>query len=297
MSLSPSLSSTSLKQHRLILLTAIAMIAFAANSVLCRVALRGNAIDPMSFTLIRLASGALMLWLILRFSAKSDKAKGNWKGATSLFLYALAFSYAYVQLEAGTGALLLFGAVQLTMVGHGLLKGERMSASGIAGLMVALAGLIALLLPGASAPPVISSILMITSGVAWGLYSILGKGSSNPLSTTTGNFLLSLPLIVFAALPFSAAFHMKASGLIASIASGAIASGVGYAIWYAVMTQLSSFRAAAVQLSVPVLAAIAGLMFLDESLSLRLAIASLAVIGGIVLVLTSKHSQGISASS
>lgn len=289
MNVSSCLTDPLFKQHRLILLTAIAMIAFAANSVLCRIALRGNAIDPMAFTLVRLVSGAVMLWLILRFRTQRKKAKGSWQGAVSLFVYALGFSYAYVQLDTGTGALLLFGAVQLTIVGYGLAKRERLSSGGIAGLLLAFTGLIALLLPGTSAPPLASSIIMIIAGVAWGVYSILGKGASSPLSDTTGNFIFAIPLITFAALPYIDDFHMSLTGVTAAVASGAIASGIGYAIWYAVMPQLSSFRAASVQLSVPVLAAVAGLIFLGESLSLRLVLASCAVIAGISLVLSSKH--------
>ena len=288
MSLSASLMAPLSKQHQLMLLTALAMIAFAANSLLCRVALRGEAIDPVAFTLVRLVSGAMALWLISRLRTKTCTTHGNWKGALSLFVYALGFAYAYMQLDTGTGALLLFGAVQMTIVGYGLWRGERLSAPAVAGLLIAFAGLVALLLPGSSAPPLISSMIMIIAGLAWGIYSILGKGASNPLALTTGNFMLAIPAIVLVALLQADEMHMTLGGFIAALASGTVASGLGYAIWYTVMPRLGSFQAASVQLSVPVLASVGGVILLGESLSLRLVLASCAVIAGITLVLLAK---------
>ncbi len=288
---SSSLIAPLSKQHRLMLLTALAMLAFAANSLLCRVALRGEAIDPVAFTLVRLLSGALALWLISSLRTKTESMQGNWKGALSLFVYALGFAYAYVQLDTGTGALLLFGAVQMTIVGYGLFRGERLSVPAVAGLLIASAGLVALLLPGSSAPPLISSMIMIIAGMAWGIYSILGKGASSPLGSTTGNFMLAIPAIVLVALLQADEIRMTLAGVIAALVSGAIASGIGYALWYRVMPRLGSFQAASVQLSVPVLASVGGLIFLGESLSLRLVLASCAVLVGITLVLMSRRAQ------
>lgn len=288
---SSSLIAPLSKQHRLMLLTALAMLAFAANSLLCRVALRGEAIDPVAFTLVRLLSGALALWLISSLRTKTESMQGNWKGALSLFVYALGFAYAYVQLDTGTGALLLFGAVQMTIVGYGLFRGERLSVPAVAGLLIASAGLVALLLPGSSAPPLISSMIMIIAGMAWGIYSILGKGASSPLGSTTGNFMLAIPAIVLVALLQADEIRMTLAGVIAALVSGAIASGIGYALWYSVMPRLGSFQAASVQLSVPVLASVGGLIFLGESLSLRLVLASCAVLVGIALVLMSRRAQ------
>ncbi|THF25819.1 DMT family transporter [Pseudomonas atacamensis] len=277
------------RSQRAFALTTIAMVAFAANSVLCRLALRSNAIDPVSFTSIRLMSGALMLWMLLRVKHSTKNSSGTWKGALTLFVYAFAFSYAYVHLDTGTGALLLFGAVQMTMLTYGFFKGERMTRLGTAGLLMALGGLVALLLPGASAPPLTSAAIMLISGVAWGAYSILGKGAHDPLATTAGNFLLSIPFMAFSSLPFISTFSANAIGIFCAIASGVLASGLGYAIWYAALRKLSSFRAATVQLSVPVLASITGILVLGESFSIRLALTSFAVLGGIALVLGAKQ--------
>jgi drug/metabolite transporter (DMT)-like permease len=267
------------------------MIAFAANSVLCRIALKHTALDPMSFTLIRLVSGAAMLWLILQFRDRALQPTGSWSGALSLTLYAFAFSYAYVNLDTGTGALLLFGAVQLAMFGYGYVKGERMKSIGIAGLLLAIVGIVGLLLPGASAPPLSSAMVMLLSGIAWAAYTLIGKLSSDPLRSTTGNFLRAVPIIVLVSIPFLSQLSFDGYGLVLAIASGTLASGVGYTIWYAAMGSLTSFRAATVQLSVPVLASLAGVVLLDETLTWRLAITSLAVLGGIALVLSDRSSK------
>ena len=289
--LSPAL--TTKQVHRVVFLTAIAMIAFAANSVLCRVALRHSAIDPISFSVIRLVSGALILWMILKFQRPAKKSAGSWGGAVSLYVYAFAFSYAYLKLDTGTGALVLFGAVQLTMLGYGFLHGERMGALALLGLLLAIAGLVILLLPGSSAPPLASAVMMLASGVAWGVYSILGKALADPLAATGGNFMMSVPLIVLTALPFMSSFHADAVGITYAIASGTIASGAGYAIWYAAVRHLSSFRAATVQLTVPVIASIAGVLLLGETFTTRLGLSSLTVLGGIALVLSAKQTPSI----
>ena len=282
--------SAAKKAKTVVSLTAVAMLAFAANSVLCRLALRHTEIDPTSFTLIRLLSGAIVLWGLLVIKGTPRTSSGTWLGAFSLFVYAFAFSYAYVNLETGTGALLLFGAVQLTMFLYGYYKGERMQGLALVGLLLALGGLVALLLPGASAPPLASAGIMLLSGIAWAGYSLIGKQSNDPLAATAGNFLRAIPIMLLASIPFIDKFSVDAYGVLCAIASGTIASGVGYAIWYAAIRSLSSFRAATVQLSVPVLASIAGILILGEHLTLRLALTSLAVLGGIGLVLSDKRS-------
>ena len=265
-------------------LTALAMIAFAGNSLLCRMALKHTAIDPATFTLIRVLSGAVALWLIVRMRSGSRVQGGSWPSALALFAYAAAFSFAYVNLSAAMGALLLFGAVQATMILVGLWRGERLSAGQNIGLVTALGGLVALLLPGLSAPPLASALLMVCSGVAWGLYSLRGKGSGDPLAATTGNFLRAVPFAVISSLVLLSTARVDAQGIAYAIASGALTSGVGYAIWYAALRGLTATNAATVQLSVPVLAAIGGIILLAEPITLRLFGASIAVLGGIALV-------------
>lgn len=273
------------------ILTAIAMIAFAGNSLLSRAAFLGTTIDPASFTLLRLLSGFVMLWLISFVNHQPYKGEGSWISAFVLFMYAAGFSFAYVSLSTGMGALLLFGAVQATMIGHGIYKGERLSKQQGAGLTLALAGLIGLLLPGLSSPPLFGAILMMGAGVAWGIYSLRGRGLGNPTLVTTGNFLRSIPIaVVMSILAFTNA-DIDLSGFCYAIASGALTSGVGYALWYSVLPFLKATNAATIQLSVPVLAAIAGILFLGEALSFRFMFASIAILGGIALVLIKKSSS------
>ena len=229
-----------------------------------------------------------MLWVLLAIKG-TTRPSGTWLGAFTLFAYAFAFSYAYLNLETGTGALLLFGAVQLTMLGYGYCKGERMQGVAIAGLLLAIGGLVALLLPGTSAPALGSAGIMLLSGIAWAGYSLIGKQSNDPLASTTGNFLRAVPMMFLASIPFVNDFSIDLLGVLCAIASGTIASGVGYAIWYAAIRSLSSFRAATIQLSVPVLASLAGVLLLGEQLTVRLALTSLAVLGGIGLVLSDKR--------
>lgn len=276
---------------RILLLTVLAMLAFAANSVLCRLALKETEIDAASFTAIRLASGALLLAMLLGLRGLRRLGQGSWGGACALFVYALAFSFAYVALDTGTGALLLFGAVQLSMLLYGLLQGERLPAPAIAGLLLAGAGLVVLLLPGVSAPPLTSAFLMILAGIAWGAYSLLGRGASDPLAATAGNFIRAVPLALIASLVFAPALEWDRAGFGYAVLSGAIASGCGYAIWYAALPGLSSMQASSVQLSVPVLAALAGVAVLDEGLSWRMVLAGCAVLGGIALVLGKRISR------
>jgi drug/metabolite transporter (DMT)-like permease len=260
-------------------LTLLAMIAFAANSVLCRIALKETVIDPASFTAIRLSSGAVMLWLLVRMRSGTRVGSGNWPSALALFAYAACFSFAYVSLPAATGALLLFGAVQVTMMGHGLWKGERLQGWQVFGFVLAFAGLVGLLLPGLSAPPLHGAALMLGSGIAWGIYSLRGRGAGDPTGVTAGNFLRATPIALAMALAMPGRSSPDAAGVMYAIASGALASGIGYAIWYAALPKLKATTAATVQLSVPLIAALGGIAFLAEPL------ASIAILGGIAMVI------------
>lgn len=274
-----------MNKTRVLLLTALAMLAFAANSLLCRVALRETGIDAASFTGIRLASGALALWLIVRLREGGLGGHGNWPSAFALFAYAAAFSYAYLSLAAAVGALLLFGAVQATMIGYGFARGERFGARQSAGLALAAAGFVGLLLPGLSAPPLGGSLLMIAAGIAWGVYSLRGRGGGNPTASTAGNFVRALPFAAVLSLAMLPQAALDAAGVGYAVASGALASGLGYAIWYTALPGLRASSAATVQLSVPVIAALGGALFLGEAITLRLVLASVAVLGGIALVI------------
>jgi drug/metabolite transporter (DMT)-like permease len=273
---------------RILLLTTLAMIAFAGNSLLCRAALKHTAIDAASFTTIRLISGALMLWLVVRISRGSAVGKGNWLSAFALFAYAAGFSFAYVNLPAATGALLLFGVVQATMIGHSILAGERLHRLQLVGLVLALSGLVGLLLPGLSAPPMIGSLLMLGAGVAWGMYSLRGRGAGDPTRVTAGNFLRAVPIAATLSVLMLDRASLDSAGVGYAVASGALASGIGYAIWYTALPALKAAKAATVQLSVPVIAAVGGIVFLGEPLTLRLSLSSMAILGGIALVILEK---------
>lgn len=276
---------------RVALLTAVTMLAFAGNSILCRLALKGTAIDAASFTLARVVSAAAALWLILlvRHGPRRLAGGGNWPSALALFAYAAAFSYAYLHLSAGTGALLLFGAVQATMTGYGLYVGERLRAWQWLGLALALGGLAWLVLPGLAAPPPGSSLLMIVAGIAWGIYSLRGRGAADAVATTAGNFVRAVPPALALALLMHAQRSLDGAGLACALVSGALTSGLGYVVWYAVVPQLRAATAATVQLSVPVIAAAGGLALLGEAMSLRLAVSAAAVLGGIALVIAGKQ--------
>lgn len=270
-------------------LTLLAIFAFAGNSLLCRVALKEASIDAATFTTVRLFSGALMLWLIGQRFGGRIRAAGSWRSALALFIYAAAFSFAYVELPAGTGALLLFGAVQVTMIGYGLWTGERLSKLQILGFTLAFCGLVGLVLPGVVAPPVLSSGLMLGSGVAWGVYSLRGRGASNPIRVTAGNFLRTLPFALALGIGMRTGVEVGGSlitsGLWLAVASGALASGVGYTLWYIALQDLKATSAATVQLGVPVITAIGGITFLGEELTVRLCLTSLAILGGIALAI------------
>jgi drug/metabolite transporter (DMT)-like permease len=275
---------------RVVILTLLAMVAFASNSLLCRLALRQTTIDAASFTLIRLLSGAIALWLIVITRKTGRTIAGNWTSALALFAYAAAFSFAYISLSAGTGALLLFGAVQATMILWGLRKGERLNAQQWFGLATALGGLVALVLPGLSAPPIGGALLMTGAGTAWGIYSLRGKGAGDPTSVTAGNFWGSVVLAAVLSMALVRWINLDLAGVCYAIVSGAIASGVGYVIWYSALPGLKATTAATVQLSVPVLAAVGGILFLSESITLRLVFASLLILGGIGLVIIERPS-------
>ena len=277
------------------------MIAFASNSLLCRAALKQTSIDAASFTFVRVFSGAVVLWLVMNLrrmirTTRDVGVGGNWISALALFLYAAGFSFAYVDVAAGTGALLLFGAVQATMILWGLHKGERLRAIQIVGLVVAMTGLVVLLFPGLSAPPLFGSILMLGAGVAWGIYSLRGKREKNPVTATTGNFVRAVPFAAAVSIIFLRWLDLDIAGVIYAIISGAITSGLGYVIWYCVLPSLKAASAATVQLSVPVLAATGGILLLGEPITLRYVLASIAVLGGIALVVVAPHSQDQTAS-
>ena len=284
-----------MKSTRRFILTSLAMIAFASNSLLCRLALKHTTIDAATFTFIRILSGAVALWLILeiRTRLRTDKmaslliegSSGNWPSALALFVYAAAFSFAYVDLSVGTGALLLFGAVQATMILWGFRKGERLDAIQVVGFIAAVIGLVVLVFPGLSAPPLIGSILMLGAGVAWGVYSLRGKGVQDPASVTAGNFVRAVPFCAVVWIMFLPWTHVDSAGVSYAVISGAIASGLGYVIWYRALSGLRATSAATVQLSVPVLAAAGGILLLGEPITLRYVFASVAVLGGIALVI------------
>lgn len=275
---------------RVFSLAVLALLAFAGNSLLCRLALKTTSIDPATFTAIRLISGVLVLALLARAQLGPTRIAGDWPCALALFVYAAAFSFAYVELDAGAGALLLFGAVQLSMLGWGLLHGERLRPLAVAGLLIAFGGLATLLLPGAHAPGWLPAGLMTIAGAAWGAYSLRGRRAKEPaLMATAGNFIRALPFVAILVLIQGSSLAWDANGLLYAMLSGAVTSGLGYALWYAALPSLRAMHAASLQLSVPVIALFAGAALLDEVLTLGLVLASTAVLGGIALVLMSKR--------
>jgi drug/metabolite transporter (DMT)-like permease len=271
---------------RLVVVTTLAMLAFAGNSLLCRVALRDTAIDAATFTSIRLASGALMLMVILAARKRRLAGEGSWPMAFCLFGYAAAFSFAYRELSAATGALLLFGSVQTAMLSWGLAKGERLRPWQLAGLVVAVAGLVYMLLPGLSAPPLVGAAFMIAAGVFWSGYSVMGRGVRDPTAATAGNFIRAVPFAAGLSLAMSSTgAGTDPTGALYAVASGAITSGLGYVLWYAALPSLTATSAAVIQLSVPAIAALGGVLLLAEPLSSRLVIASVTILGGIALTI------------
>jgi drug/metabolite transporter (DMT)-like permease len=268
---------------RVVSLTVLAMLAFAGNSLLCRVALRDTAIDAASFTSIRLGSGALMLAVIVALRQRRPWQAGGWRAAAMLFGYAACFSFAYRQLSAATGALLLFGAVQVSMLGYGLATGERLARLQIAGLLLAVGGLVYMLLPGLAAPPAEGATFMLLAGFSWTVYSMLGRRAGDPVDATAGNFLRSLPFAALLSIACATSTRIDAAGAGWAVLSGAITSGLGYVLWYAVLPSLKAASAAIIQLSVPAIAALGSVVLLGEALSTRLLLASAAILGGVAL--------------
>lgn len=284
---------------RLLVCVCLAMAAFAGNSLLCRMALKHTAIDAASFTAVRLLSGACMLWLLVRLQrgAGATQGQGDWLSAGALFAYAAGFSFAYISMSAATGALLLFGSVQATMIIYGICKGERLRGRQLLGLAVALAGLVALLLPGLATPSLASALSMVGAGLAWGAYSLRGKrlpsrGRSDPTAVTAGNFMRTVPMALALLVLMPERLSLDSHGLLLAVLSGALASGIGYAIWYQALPALKATHAATVQLSVPVIAAAGGVLFLGEALSLPLLLSSCAILGGIALLILDRPAAG-----
>jgi drug/metabolite transporter (DMT)-like permease len=261
-----------------------ALLCFAANSVLCRMALRQPHIDPASFTSIRLAAGAVTLWLLGRARAQRSTT-GSWRSALALLVYAIAFSFAYLGLTAGTGALLLFGAVQVVMIAAGFFAGERIVAGIALGWLLAVAGLVLLLLPGIAAPPPLDALCMLIAGGAWGVYSLRGRGSTDALGDTAGNFVRAVPAALLISALLGARRTADTQGVILAALSGSIASGLGYAAWYTALPRLGAIAAANAQLAVPVIAALAGVVLFGEPITLRLVVSSVLVLGGTALAL------------
>ncbi len=276
---------------KIFLYTTIALLAFAGNSVLCRFALGENTIDAASFTAIRLFSGIVFLAIILKVTTAGEtvSSKGSWTASLMLFIYAITFSFAYISLETGTGALILFGSVQITMILTGLYLGNRLHIVEWLGVLIAFTGFVYLLMPGLGAPSLQGFVLMSVAGIAWGYYTLAGKGSKNPLRDTAYNFYRTLPLVfILIALTFQHA-ALSQKGVVLAVLSGGIASGVGYTIWYMALRGLTGTQAAVVQLLVPVIAAMGGVLFTNEIFSLRMALSALLILGGILVVVLGKH--------
>jgi len=269
----------------------LALVAFAANSVLGRLALGEGAIDASSFTVIRLVSGAVVLLAIVRIKGNrvGSSSKGSWSGGLMLFVYAIAFSFAYTLLDTGTGALILFGAVQITMILLSLLAGTRLHLSEWAGIAVAFAGFVYLMLPGVTAPSPMGFVLMTVAGTAWGVYTLKGRGSKNPLTDTAYNFFRTLPLVAVVAAVAIRGAHYSPQGVLLAMLSGGIASGIGYAVWYTALGGLTATQAAVLQLLVPVIAAVGGVVFISEAITLRLGVSAAMILGGILMVVLGRY--------
>ena len=276
---------------RTFVFTVLALLAFAANSVLCRLALHQNAIDPATFSTVRFASGAAVLLAIAGGRGAVRRSKGTWVSALILALYAIPFAFAYVRLSTGTGALILFGCVQVTMLIGARRAGERIGPTQALGLGLALIGLVYLVSPGLSAPSPTGAALMMVAGVGWGLYSLHGRGAADPLMQSTGSFVRSAPVIFLAGLATLRQFHVSPTGLALAVTSGAVASSLGYVAWFAALRRLTAVRAAVVQLAVPVIAAAGGVILLSEPIPMRLVIAAILVLGGIATVIVTRSAE------
>jgi len=274
-----------------VLATCLALVAFAGNSLLSRLALANTSIDAATFVSVRLLSGAILLGVLAYVRGARNALQGSWASAFALYVYAVAFTFAYLQLPAGTGALLLFGAVQVTMITTAVVRGERLSARQRGGLLLAYVGLIGLVLPGVSSPPITSALLMLCAGIAWGVYSLRGRGVEDPTAVTAGNFMRAVPFALLTSAVLWRDQSIDSNGIGYAVASGAITSGVGYAVWYSVLPSLQATTAATLQLTVPVLAALGGVALLREPVTMRLAVASAVILGGVLLVVTPRDAS------
>lgn len=276
---------------RTIIFAMLALIAFVANSVLCRLALGERTIDASSFTVIRLLSGAIVLLAIIKINSNKtySSAKGSWSAALMLFLYAITFSFAYITLDTGTGALILFGSVQITMILLSIISGNRLHITEWAGVTIVFMGFVYLILPGVTTPSVIGFLLMTVAGIAWGIYTLKGIGTKNPLMNTAYNFLRTIPLVIILAIVALQKAHYSSEGILLAVLSGGIASGIGYVIWYMALGGLSATQAAVVQLLVPVIAALGGALFVSEAVTLRLTVSATMILGGILLVVLGRY--------
>jgi drug/metabolite transporter (DMT)-like permease len=276
---------------RTALATAFALAAFAANSILCRMALRTASIDPATFTSIRLVAGAITLCLVLLLGSKRVSLRGHWVSALVLNAYAVGFSFAYIQLTAGTGALLLFGAAQIVMIAAGFLAGERINKIIVAGWVIAITGIVILTAPSVSSPPLGASALMLAAGIAWGWFSLRGRGSKNPIAENAGIFVWSIPMALLINLSPVAKTFATTNGIVLAALSGSIASGLGYAAWYTALPKLKAITAANLQLTVPALAALGGAVLFHEAITIRLLLSAAMVLGGVALATVTRAKQ------
>ncbi len=274
-----------------VVLTCLALTAFASNSVLCRLALDGDTIDAVSFTVIRLIAGIVTLCtiVIVQSGLKKPTLTGSWTASFMLFLYAITFSLAYISLNTGTGALILFGSVQISMIMISILTGSRLHATEWLGIAVAFAGIVYLVIPGVDAPSLAGFVLMTTAGIAWGVYTLKGRNSSNPLLDTSSNFIRTLPLVAILLIISIPGANVTGNGIVLAVLSGGLASGIGYSIWYAALKNLTATQAAVVQLSVPIIAALGGVTIVSEPLTVRLMLSSVVILGGITIVIMSRY--------
>jgi drug/metabolite transporter (DMT)-like permease len=279
------------ERFRTVVFASAAMVAFASNSVICRLALKGEFIDAGMFSVVRLVSGSVALWLILVFSGyrKKPEYNGSWTSASMLFLYAFAFSFAYIDLNTGVGALILFGSVQLTMLLSGVVSGERPRPMQWVGLILAVGGLVYLVSPGLTAPSLHGSALMASAGIAWAVYSLRGRGNKHPLAVTTDNFIRTLPFVLAIFFIILPDIQLTTAGTMWAVLSGAVTSGLGYIIWYAALPRMTATRAAIIQLTVPVIAAFGGVFLLSEDITLRLVLSSILTLGGVGAAIVGKE--------
>lgn len=286
---------------KLIFLTSVTMIAFGSNSIFARLALSegplgAQSIDPANYTMLRLLSGAIMLAIMVNWSGRprqNPPHKGNLLSAIALFVYAVTLSFSYTNIDTGLGALVLFACVQATMIGWSIFKGDRPRVIEILGNIIALIAFVWLVSPGLSAPDPVATFLMAMSGIAWGVYSLRGRNEPDPLAATAGNFILCVIPALCLTILFWADMHITLFGALMAILSGAVTSGIGYALWYRVLKQISATRAAIVQLTVPVIAGIGGVIFVSEDWTIRFTIASSLILGGVAMAILAKQRRQI----